>query len=279
MMWHRDRERGAARYYHQIDAEGVVQAIDCDSVACLYDVYVVADFDVTFFAAEVRRTSGPVVELTSGTGRLSVPLIETGATLTCVDYSPRMLEVLAGKLATRGLRADVRCADVCDLRLSEQFVLAVLPFQSFMEIVGERRQQAALASVFACLRPGGQFISTMHNPTVRRTHVDETLRVVGRFAFEGGSLVVSGFEQGGRPVVSRLQFFEFFGPDGRLVWKRLLPMEFELVDRERFEPMAVRAGFRVNQLYGNYQRAAFDPGTSPAMIWVLDKPAEPSYGF
>ncbi len=115
----------------------------------------------------------------------------------------------------------------------------------------------------------------MHNPAVRRAQVDGVLRLVGRFSFEGGSLVVSGFEQGGRPVVSRLQFFEFFGPDGRMAWKQVLPMEFEFVEREAFESMAVEAGFRILQLYGDYQRAAFEPGTSPVMIWVLDKPAEP----
>lgn len=249
--------------------------IDYDRIAGLYDAYVVADFDVPFFIAEARRASGPVLELTSGTGRLSVPLIEAGVNLTCVDCSRGMLDVLAGKLAGRGLRAEIVCADICDLTLPPRFDLAILPFQSFMEFVGEARQRAVLASAFACLRPGGRFICTMHNPAVRRAQVDGALRVVGRFPFEGGTLVVSGFEQGGRPVVSRLQFFELFGPDGRMAWKQVLPMEFEFIEREAFESMAVRAGFRVSQLYGDYQRAAFEPGTSPAMIWVLDKPAEP----
>jgi SAM-dependent methyltransferase len=186
-----------------------------------------------------------------------------------------MLDVLAGKLAARGLKAELCCADLCDLRLPRHFDLVLLPFQSFMEIVGEGRQRAALASVLACLRPGGRFICTMHNPAVRRSQADGTLRVVGRFPFEGGDLVVSGFEQGGQPVVTRLQFFELFGPDGRLAWKRLLPMEFQFVEREDFAAMAAQAGFRIEQLYGNYERAPFDPVTSPVMIWVLQKPAEP----
>jgi len=95
---------------------------------------------------------------------------------------------------------------------------------------------------------------------------------VGRFPFESGSLVVSGFEQGGEPVVSRLQFYEYFGPDGRLAWKRVFPQEFELIERRGFEEMAIAAGFRVSQLYGSYERAPFDPATSPVMIWVLAKP-------
>jgi SAM-dependent methyltransferase len=251
-----------------------VPTIDYDSVAEFYDLYVAADFDVAFFTAEVRLAAGPVLELTSGTGRLSVPLIEAGADLTCVDISQGMLAILSRKLAERGLRADVRCADVCDLDLPARFDLAILPFQSFMEIVGAERQRAALARVFAALRPGGRFICTMHNPAVRRAQVDGVLRIVGQFPSGGGTLVVSGFEQGGRPVVSRLQFFEFYGPDGLLAWKRALPMEFAFVEREEFAQLAAGAGFRVLQLYGNYERAPFDPVNSPVMIWALEKPAE-----
>lgn len=121
------------------------------------------------------------------------------------------------------------------------------------------------------MAPGGRFLCTLHNPAVRRAQVDGVLRVVGSFPAESGTLVVSGFEQGGRPVVKRLQFFELFGPDGRLLWKRLLPMEFAFVEKDAFEEMARGAGFRVTGLFGSYDRAPFDPERSPVMIWSLAK--------
>lgn len=161
--------------------------------------------------------------------------------------------------------------DVCRMDLPSHFELAILPFQAFMEIVREEDQKAALASVHACLAPGGRFVCTLHNPAARRAQVDGVLRAVGRFPTEDGTLVVSGFETGGQPVVSRLQFFELFGPDGHLRWKRLLPMEFAFVERDAFERMAREAGFRVTQLYGSYDRAPFDPARSPVMIWCLEK--------
>jgi hypothetical protein len=101
--------------------------------------------------------------------------------------------------------------------------------------------------------------------------VDSVPRAVGAFPTEGGTLVVSGFEQGGDPIVTRHQFFELYGADGRLVWKRLLRMEFNLIGRGFFETMANSVGFRVVQLYGNYDRTPFDPITSPFMIWVLER--------
>jgi SAM-dependent methyltransferase len=245
--------------------------IDYDSIAEIYDLYAATDYDVPFFRSEIRGVTGPILELMAGTGRLSLPLIEAGAALTCVDSSQGMLDVLSRKLAERGLRADVQCQDVCRLDLPTRFELAILPFQAFMEIVGEESQRAALASVYGCLAPGGRFLCTLHNPAVRRAQVDGLLRLVGRFPAEDGTLVVSGVEQGGSPVVKRLQFFELFGADGRLLWKRLLPMEFAFVERDAFEQMARSAGFRIAGLYGSYDRAPFDPVRSPVMIWELAK--------
>lgn len=251
--------------------------IDYDSIAEIYDLYVTADYDIPFFLQEAGGIEGPVLELTAGTGRLSLPLVQAGVQLTCVDSSRGMLDVLSRKLRERGLNAEVRCADVCRLELPISFQLAILPFQSFMEIVGEERQRQALAAVFACLAPGGRFICTFHNPAVRRAQVDGVLRIVGRFPTQDGTLVVSGFEQGGHPVVERLQFFEFFGTDGQLRSKQLLPMEFAFVERDHFESMARDAGFHVLQLYGNYDRSPFDAGRSPVLIWVLQKKdAQPS---
>ncbi|MGH7455934.1 MAG: class I SAM-dependent methyltransferase [bacterium] len=248
-----------------------MQHIDYNNIADLYDLYVTANYDIPFFVSETKSVKGPVLELTAGTGRLSLPLIEAGATLTCVDSSRAMLDILSRKLGQRGLHADIHCADVCRLSLPARFELAILPFQAFMEIVGEENQRAALAAVFTCLAPGGRFICMLHNPAIRRKQVDGVLRLVGQFPTEDGTLVVSGFEHGGNPVVSRQQFFEFFGSDGHLLWKRLLPMEFAFVEKDAFEQMAQSASFRVAQLYGSYDRAPFDPVQSPVMIWMLEK--------
>ncbi len=248
-----------------------MQHIDYNSIVEIYDLYVTADYDIPFFLSETKSVEGQVLELMAGTGRLSLPLIEAGVKLTCVDSSNAMLEVLSRKLKQRGLRADIHCADVCRLDLPARFELAILPFQAFMEIIGEENQSEALAAVFKCLAPGGRFICTLHNPAIRRKQVDGLLRLVGQFPTGSGTLVVSGFEQGGNPVVSRQQFFEFFDGEERLLEKRLLQMKFAFVEKDEFDYMAQSVGFRVAQLYGSYDRAPFDPVQSPVMIWELEK--------
>lgn len=245
--------------------------IPYDRVADLYDRYVTADDDIAFFLREAGHAGGPVLELMCGTGRLSLPLLEAGVPWTGVDAAPAMLAVLTRKLEARGLRGAVHCMDVRALDLPGSFALVLLPFQSFMEITDTADQRAVLDAVLAHLEPGGRFICTLHNPPVRRATVDGLLRLVRTVSDDEGVLVVSGIEQGGTPVVTRLQFFEQFDPDGTLLWKRVLPMSFAFIEHDAFADMARRAGFRVDALYGNYDRAPFASAESPVMIWALRK--------
>jgi ubiquinone/menaquinone biosynthesis C-methylase UbiE len=94
---------------------------DYDSVAEIYDLYVTADYDIPFFLSETANVEGPVLELTAGTGRLSLPLVRAGVRLTCVDRSQGMLDVLSRKLKERNLNAELRCADICNLSSSHRF--------------------------------------------------------------------------------------------------------------------------------------------------------------
>ena len=89
-------------------------------IAGLYDIYVTTTIDVPFFQEELKKTPGPVLELMVGTGRLSLPLAEAGARLTCVDVSGPMLARLRTKLVDRGLEADLVEADICQMTLPER---------------------------------------------------------------------------------------------------------------------------------------------------------------
>jgi|GEM_PF-3676911 len=50
-------------------------ANDYTKIAELYDAYVKETFDIPFFLKEAKQSSGEVLELMSGTGRVSIPLL------------------------------------------------------------------------------------------------------------------------------------------------------------------------------------------------------------
>jgi len=93
---------------------------DYDSVAEIYDLYASATCDYEFFSSRIS-TGMRVLEPASGTGRLSISLLEAGAKPICVDLSPGMPKVLRRKLSNRGLEAEVHCADVQHLEFEDEF--------------------------------------------------------------------------------------------------------------------------------------------------------------
>lgn len=248
-------------------------AMDYDSVAHLYDTYVDTTLDVQFFVQEARRVAGPVLELMSGTGRVSIPLLKAGVRLTCVDSSPAMLEVFRRKLERTRLSAELVEADVCALSLDRRFDLVFIPFHSFAEIIEVDRQSDALRRIREHLAGDGRFICTLHNPPVRLRCADGHPKTLGEFPLLGGhgTLVLSAIEH--YDATSRLatgtQIYEIRDTGGQTVSREALDVRWFVHQEEAFAEFVHSLGFTTVALYGDYERARFEPQRSPFMIWVL----------
>lgn len=251
------------------------ESIQWDRVAPFYDIYAQATFDIPFFVREAQKSSGDILELMSGTGRVSLPLIQAGARLTCVDNSAEMLARLRDKLAREQLSAQVHKMDVRDLTLYKQFDLIIIPFHSFGELTSSPDQKQALARIYEHLAEKGRFICTFHNPSQRLRSVDGQLRLIGNYpaAERQATLLfwsVATYDATTQ-IVHALQFYEHFDKDGVMLERSLLQINFMLLQKADFEALAADAGFRVIALYGDYSSTPFQEETSPYMIWVLGK--------
>jgi len=248
-------------------------AMDYERIANLYDTYVQVDFDLAFFLEEAGKASGEVLELMAGTGRLSIPLAEAGARLTCVDQSAGMLAVLREKLEKRGLSARVHQMDVCDLDLHQRFELILLPFNSFAELLSRTDQERALRRIREHLTDDGRFVCTLHNPPARLRSIDGQLRLWGRFPLsdQQGTLFLWSMENydSAERTVKGYQFYEEYDAHNVLRSKSFVDIRFCLHDRAVFEALAEAVGFRVEALYGDYSYSPFKEGESDFMIWVL----------
>jgi SAM-dependent methyltransferase len=246
------------------------ETIDHSSMADLYDTYVTVDFDIPFYLQEARRVDGRILELMAGTGRVSVPLIEAGNHLVCVDYSERLLAKLREKLAARGLEGKLYRQDVRELKIDEEFDLAFIAFNSFAELTTRTDQRTALERIGGHLTRNGIFICTLHNPLKRLKNVDGQMRLWGDFHLHdrNGRLLLWGMENydPDNSLVHGLQFFEEYDHNGGMVSKRMLETKFVIIEKEAFEVMAEAAGFSVGELFGDYSYTAFSQQDSPFMI-------------
>jgi SAM-dependent methyltransferase len=248
--------------------------ISYSTVAHLYDSYVNTDFDLSFFLKEAHEARGKILELACGTGRLSIPLLQAGIKLTCVDYSKEMLDIFREKLEKNHLSCRIFHQDMAELSLREPFDLILIPFHSFSEILDEAKQAQALVKIREHLADTGRFVCTLHNPIVRTRSMDGTVRPLGRFpATDGRTLLVSTcFKYDDRSQnVSGAQFYEVYDAHDVLVEKTQLDVSFHLFHKTQFEKLVLTAGFKVAQLYGDYQRSPFDDAKSPFIIMVLEK--------
>jgi len=247
-----------------------------DSVADLYDIYVRADFDVPFWVREASTVPGRTLELMCGTGRVSLPLLQAGVNLTCVDYAPEMLAQFRRKLAERQLSCPIFCQDIAELDLHDQFDLVLIPFHSFSEIIDPRRQKRALEQVHSHLAHHGTFICSLHNPTVRKASIDGMPHVIGDFPLpQGGVLKVSAtmvFNPSTR-IASGDQVYELFSSQQQFLARRTLAVNFYLFEHNEFEQLVKDCGFAVEAMYGDYDGHPFDEATSPFMLWKLRRSA------
>ncbi len=248
---------------------------DYSPIADLYDIYVPATFDIPFFINETKKSSGEVLELMAGTGRVSLPLAEAGVKLTCTDNSPEMLTVLRKKLDQKGLQAEVQQMDIRELHFSRQFDMVIIPFHSFTHLISRDDQHKALEGIRRCLSPRGRFICTLGNPALRTKSIDGQLRLYSQYPLDDGRgklllWVLENFDPHDHQVVDALEFFEEYDEKGSLKSKRLMELHFRLLRKAEFEAMARKSGLAVTAVYGDYSYAEYNEESSPFTILMME---------
>jgi SAM-dependent methyltransferase len=127
--------------------------------AHLYDLeYADHDEDIAWYQALAWQAEGPVLELGCGTGRLTLPMAQAGATVTGVDLSHAMLDGLRERLAASPplqQRVEVLHGDFRTLRLGRRFDVVLWPFNALHHCRDDAQLDASLQTIRAHLAPGG----------------------------------------------------------------------------------------------------------------------------
>lgn len=219
--------------------------------------------DIDFYASLASESGGPVLEIGCGTGRVTIPMLETGATVTGLDLCPDMLAVARRKVsllpsATRE-RAFFVQADMTDFRIENRFGLVVTPFRPFQHLATPQQQLACLACVRKHLAPGGTFVLDIFDPDL------DILTDRGRineFGDEPPVMLPDGRELTVRyrtPCIDRTaqvchceMIYLLLHPDGRR--ERLVqPFTMRWTYRWEAEHLLALSGFRVRKVFGGYR--------------------------
>lgn len=253
-------------------------AYDREHVAQFYDhVYGPKERkDVDFYVDLAKETTGSVLELGCGTGRVLLPTARAGFDVTGIDLSEDMLEVLQTKLVDEPedvqQRVRIVRADIRDFALGARFELVTVPFRPFQHLISIDDQLACLSCAHRHLEPGGRLALDVFDPNL-------------------GFLMNLNTEEIEDSSPSRM-------PDGRTVARKhrtpavdlhsqLMDMEliYEITDAEKeerivhafkfryffryeMEHLLARAGFELEALYSDFERSQYGSNRPEQLVFV-----------
>jgi SAM-dependent methyltransferase len=139
------------------------------SIAGLYD-FSYDDFteDLDFYENLAQITDGPVLELGVGTGRVAVPLAQSGYEVVGLDASPSMLAVANERIDRTKLgkgSVELVQADMTRFDLGRHFGLIFVAANTFQHLLKTEEQKACVACVVRHLAPAGIFALSVRAPS------------------------------------------------------------------------------------------------------------------
>jgi SAM-dependent methyltransferase len=238
--------------------------------------------DVDFFVQAALDSGGPVLEIGCGTGRVLIPTARAGIDITGIDLSEHMLEVCRGKLLLEPAEVQARVhllrGDMRDFALRQQFRLATLPFRPFQHLTTVEDQRACLHTIYAHLQTGGRVILDLFNPMVERLGPDTIGQEYpeGEFTTPDGRSVQRISKVVDRDRANQINFIELVYhvtyPDGRAE-RMVHSFAMRYLFRFEAEHLLTSCGFRVEQVFSDYDLKPFGAKYPGELILVAAKPA------
>ncbi len=225
--------------------------------------------DATFYLQRSRELLEPgdfVLELGSGTGRVTSRLIEAGYSVTGVDASEPMLGRAAERLAAYGARYQPVCADVRTMRLPRRYKLAIAPFGMVAHLLSDDDRRAAFGRVFEQLEPGGLFVFddmpswlavARGEPISDGTALEALKTGVDPRTNERVRLMINAFDAADVPCTVRYDIIDWL--DGTRVSRRkIVRVVFRNTEVQDELAFLKQAGFSETRLFGGFDGRPFD---------------------
>ena len=209
-----------------------------------------------------------------GTGRVSIPLLDSGRKMTCIDYSEGMLDSFKQKIRNKNYPVNIFRMDVTNLSLDSKFGLIILPFHSFSEIISTESQIKALKTISHHLDKNGIFILTLQNPKTRLRSADGVPRVIGKFPMDNNRHMIISYVNefdSSDSLVSGFQFYEIYDSTNNLTGKRFLETNFKLITDSQLKNLLGDTGLEIAEMFGDYSYSSFDEENSNFMIYKMVK--------
>ena len=221
--------------------EPVASGYDAGSL----DMFSAAAFDpVVGFLAELAG-DGAALEFGIGTGRVALPLSQSGVPVHGIDLSPAMVAQLRSKPGAD--RIGVTLGDMATTTVDGSFRLVYLVYNGITNLTTQDAQVDCFRNAAAHLEPGGCFVIEVVVPALQRLPPGETVRP---FTLDESHLGFDEYDVVTQAATShRYVLVGGAYRHGTFPWRYVWPSELDL--------MARLAGMSLRERWGGWRREPF----------------------
>ncbi|HXG89448.1 MAG TPA: class I SAM-dependent methyltransferase [Vicinamibacterales bacterium] len=242
-----------------------------DDYAPFYDwenAQTVGRRDVRFWQRLAAASPGPVLELGSGTGRVTFPLAKQGITVVGIDRSAAMLARAATRRRRLRTKASIQLVrgDIRYLPFEPRsFPLAIAPYGILQSLLREKDLAATLAAVAGVLSRGATFGLELVADLPSWKEYSKRVSLRGKRA-NGATVTLT--ESVRQDPQRKLTLFdqEFVERTGRHTRRRRFTLAFRTLSVPQMTRRLEKAGFEVTALLGDYRGGPWDPR---ADAWII----------
>lgn len=220
-----------------------------------------------------QKTSGKIIDLACGTGRITIPLARYGFDCIGVDIHPNMLhraKEKAGALSIQWIEQDCRNLDVAG---KAQLIFSV--GNSFQHFLTNDDQDGLLSSVNRHLEIGGLFIFGTRFPSAEellQAPAEEYWR-----SYQDGDLTVDLYTISRYDALQQVQHYttirRYRDGKGNAVDEQRTHINLRYVFPKEMERLLEKHSFTILEVYGDWQETPLTP-EHQEMIYICEKKPE-----
>jgi SAM-dependent methyltransferase len=245
---------------------------DYDPFARLYDLfYADLDADIPMYAGFAERTGGSILEIGSGTGRVTVALAEEGYEVVGLEISDALCALAQQKVEQAGVadRATFVVGDMRRFEIDRHFGLVIVPLNTFLHNLTLDDQLATLKCLKQQLRPGGLLVLDCFNPDPAQAADDRRL-VLHRTALDPDTgqtalLFMARDTDWGQQLQEITYVADRTDAHGRLS-RASFSTRFRFIFCHEMELLLKLGGFDLKDVYGSYELDPFDSASDKMIV-------------
>ena len=254
-----------------------------DIIAHYYDItHAELTVDIPFILDLADQTSGNILELGCGSGRLLLPLAQAGHTITGVDNSAAMLtrarvrldeesEVVQNRVTL--IEADMTEFEISPRKSGGHYTLIIIPYNTFLHL-NPQQAKAALKQILKHLAPNGQLFIDLINPfAIAETADNEEFSFEGEYNDpESGNHLLQFASNRLDTETQTLHIkwaYDSAKPDGSRAERTIVKSSYYYRYPHQLTLLLEQTGFKIIAVYGDYNYSPFSEGSNRFLLLAV----------